>query len=158
MRRAPSCVSPQPSPLIGERPRAAERRAVVDEPDAGLPRQREEAVADDRDAFAEVLGIDLLDLEHFAVLELDLADARAAVEPGALVEHAVDEREPLRERLGIVGKDADDAVAGDRRTAAGAAAEMAAGDGAAAPDQRERARQKEHGQGAKSHRRIRHAT
>ena len=110
-----------------------------------------------RDAFAEVLGIDLLDLEHFAVLEPDLADARAAVQPGALVEHAVDKREPLRERLGIVGKDADDPVAGNRRSGSGAA-DTAAGRGRRRARPGEHARQKEHGQSTKSHRRTRHVT
>ena len=106
----------------------------------------------------KVLGIDFCDLEHFAVLELDLADAGSAVQPGALVEHAVHKREPLRERLGIVGKYMDDAVAGNGATAAGTPAGMAAGAGTAVPDQANAPEQKEHAQSTKSHRRTRHVT
>ena len=78
---------------------ALERGAVVDETDAALPGQLHDRITDERDAFAEVPLLELLDLQDRAVLELHLADAGLPVQPGPFVEHAVGEDEPLRERL-----------------------------------------------------------
>ena len=58
-------------------------------------------------------------LQHLARFELHLANRRAAVEPGAFVEHAVDELQPLRERAAIVRIAAHDRVAEDRQVSPG---------------------------------------
>src|SRR5262249_8623248 len=68
-----------------------------------------------RDPLAEIVARQRPGLEHLAGLELHLADTRTAVETGALVEHAVAEDEPLRERLAVVRIRADDLVTVGRR-------------------------------------------
>ena len=114
MREAPAFTGVAEGPLL------LERLAVVDEPEARLPRQLDDAVLPDGDPLAEIGRVERLDLKNFARREIDLADPRTAVQAGALVEHAVDELEPLRECLAIVRIAAHDLEAVHRRSSAGA--------------------------------------
>ena len=113
MREAPAFAG------VPERALLLEGLPVVDESDARLPRQLDDAVLPDGDPLAEVGRVERLHLQDLARREVDLADPRTAVQPGALVEHAVDELEPLRECLGIVRIAAHDLEAVHRRGGAG---------------------------------------
>ena len=114
MREAPAFTGVAEGALL------LERLPVVDEPEARLPRQLDDAVLPDGDPLAEIGRVERLDLKNFARREIDLADPRTAVQAGALVEHAVDELEPLRECLAIVRIAAHDLEAVHRRSSAGA--------------------------------------
>ena len=115
MREAPAFAG------VAERALLLERLAVVDEPEARLPGQLDDAVLPDGDPLAEIRRVERLDLQDLAGREIDLADPRTAVQAGALVEHAVDELEPLRECLAIVRIAAHDLEAVHRRRRGGAA-------------------------------------
>ena len=97
---------------IGERTLALERCAVVEEPILTATSART-ACRRNGNAFAEVLRIQLLQLQDLAVFDPHLADGRTAVQARAFVEHPIEVFKTLREGLRIVGKDVDDTITGD---------------------------------------------
>ena len=107
-------------------PGGAERGAVEDEAEVGLPGPLEEGVAPVDDAFAEVLGGDLPVLEDLAVGLVD-EDLRVAFEAGALVEEAVAEEEAFGIAGGGVGEAGEDGAGGDGGEGVGG--DVAAGSG-----------------------------
>src|SRR5262249_62178958 len=96
--------------LVRERRLRGKRLRVVDERDLVRPRELEEIVVPERDAFAEVLTTEVALLHDLAGVDLHLANRRLAVEPGAFVQKPVTIFETLGERLRIVRVTADDRV------------------------------------------------
>ena len=88
-----------------------ERREVVDERDVRLPRELEQAALPLGQAFGEVRGVDGPLLQYRAGLELDLAQRRLAVAPGALEQDSVAVDQALRVGVRIVRVGVDDAIA-----------------------------------------------
>ena len=103
--------------MIVEGLRALERVAVVDEADLGLPRQLDDRVTDDRDAFAEVRDPRASGSGALRRSRAAPCGCRTSVQAGAFVEHAVEKHEALRERLRIVRIAANDLVAATGRAA-----------------------------------------
>ena len=110
MRLLPSCVSPQPSPVIGERAQKAEGGAVVDERDVVLPGELDEGAAPVGEAFGEVLAGHVMELQDAAGFEVFHAQGGVAFEAGAFVEMAIEIDEALSEGLPIVRVGVDDAI------------------------------------------------
>src|SRR5688572_15794713 len=96
MRQAPSLSG------VVERALERERGEVVDEADFRGVGELNEPVPPVSQPFGEIAAIYVLPLENFARLEAHFPNARTSVQAGALVEHAVANDQPLRERLRIV--------------------------------------------------------
>jgi len=73
-RLTPLCVSPQPFACALEGAAFLERGLVVHKRRLRAPRQFDEIIFPDRDAFAEILRGDVALLQHVACFELDLPD------------------------------------------------------------------------------------
>jgi len=77
---------------------AAKREAllIVDESEVRLVRKLDQRIVPEGDAFPEVLGRQLIFLQNAPRRQLNLPQARGAVQARALVEHAVSKDQPLR--------------------------------------------------------------
>jgi hypothetical protein len=81
----------------------SESLPVVDEPDARRPGELVDAISEDRDPLAEILGKELRPLENASGLDVHFPEARAAAKPRALVENPVEVDQPLGEGGAVVG-------------------------------------------------------
>src|SRR6185312_5885610 len=88
--------------LVVEAALQRERLRVEQEADVRLPRQVDDGVADGRRAFAEVFVGQVLLLHDLTGLQVDLAQRRAALLAGGLVQLAIPEEQALREGLRVV--------------------------------------------------------
>src|SRR5690606_19256048 len=93
---------PPAFPWIAESPLQSERLEVVHETDVGAPGELHQLPTPVRKSFREVLWGDASLAQHSPGSEIYLAQARASVQAGALVQIAVAKNQALRESAGVV--------------------------------------------------------
>src|SRR4051794_32889395 len=82
-------------PGIGEGAQKAKAEAIVDQRYVRFPRELHKGAAPGGESLPEVLAVDRLLLEYSAGLEIEHAQGRLAVDPGALVNMPIDENQAL---------------------------------------------------------------
>ncbi len=82
---------------ILETPDQLESVSVVDETPMGLPSQLNDALIQQRNAFAEVFGVQPDLLKDFSGLQVHFAQTRPSVQPRSLIQKTAAIFQPLRE-------------------------------------------------------------
>ena len=118
-QRVRAVAHDQPLAVVGQSPTLTgvrefllfrEGLPVVDEADAGLIRELDDAVADHGDALAEIAAVQGDLLERSPGAQIHPTQRRLPMQAGAFVELSVSDGQPLREGRRVVRMTADDLV------------------------------------------------